>query len=144
MRPPENFGRGARALIARLQNLRSTSAPDAPALGLRDPWPGDPSRGARLVKAELEFSGAMLAMPPGIFHAANATPTLRAHAHGFTWLRDLRALGTDAARTRARTLVADFCDTETLDPAGLAPDVTGARLAEIGRASCRERVCLGV
>ena len=49
--------------------------------------------------------------------------------HGFTWLRDLRALGTDAARSRARALVSEFMDTEPLDPAGTAPDVTGARLA---------------
>jgi uncharacterized heparinase superfamily protein len=124
-----NFSRSARGILAKLQNLRSNNAPDAPALGLRDPWPGDPSRGARLVKAELEFSGAVLAMQHGVFHEARATPMMRAHAHGFTWLRDLRALGTDAARTRARTLVSEFMDTEILDPAGVAPDVTGARLA---------------
>ncbi|HUW81013.1 MAG TPA: heparinase II/III family protein [Acidocella sp.] len=124
-----NFGRSARGILAKLQNLRSHNAPDAPALGLRDPWPGDPSRGARLVKAELEFSGAVLAMRPGVFHAASATLMMRAHAHGFTWLRDLRALGTDAARSQARTLVSAFMDTQALDSAGMTPDVTGARLA---------------
>jgi uncharacterized heparinase superfamily protein len=124
-----NFSRSARGILAKIQNLRSNHAPDAPALGLRDPWPGDPSRGARLVKAELEFGGAVLAMQPGVFHSANATTMLRAHAHGSTWLRDLRALGTDAARTRARTLVSEFMDTDTLDSAAGAPDVTGARLA---------------
>lgn len=129
MTPPGDFSRRARGLFARLQNLRGISAPDAPALSLRDPWPGDPSRGARLVKSELEFFGAVLAMPPGVFHAARATPQLRAHAHGFTWLRDLRALGTDSARAQARALVLDFMETAQLDAAGLAPDVTGARLA---------------
>ncbi len=124
-----SFSRGARGLLARLQNLRSHNAPDAPALSLRDPWPGDPSRGARLVKGELEFLGALLALPAGAFHAASATPLLRAHAHGFTWLRDLRALGTDAARMRARSVISDFMDTNALDPVGLTPDVTGARLA---------------
>ncbi len=125
----DSFSRGTRAWLARLQNLRTRNAPDAPALGLRDPWPGDPSRGARLVKGELEFSGAVLHLAPGVFYAANATPIMRGHAHGFTWLRDLRALGTDAARTRARALVSEFMDTEPLDSAGTAPDVTGARLA---------------
>jgi uncharacterized heparinase superfamily protein len=128
MSPPD-LGRGARGLLARLQNLRSRNAPDAPALGLRDPWPGDPSRGARLVKSELEFAGAVLAMPQGVFRSAQATPMMRAHVHGFTWLRDLRALGTDAARSRARALVLDFMETDMLDAAGLAPDVVGARLA---------------
>jgi uncharacterized heparinase superfamily protein len=129
MTQPGQFSRGARSFLARLQNLRSKNAPDAPALGLRDPWPGDPGRGARLVKAELEFSGAVLPMPAGVFQPSNATAMLRAHLHGFTWLRDLRALGTDAARTRARTLVSEFMDTEILEPIGLTPDVTGARLA---------------
>jgi uncharacterized heparinase superfamily protein len=129
MSKKENLSRGARSLVARLQNLRSRNAPDAPALGLRDPWPGDPSRGARMVKGELEYQGAVLMMTADVFHAANATPMLRAYAHGFTWLRDLRALGTDAARSRARALVSDFMDTDMLDGAGAAPDVTGARLA---------------
>lgn len=129
MSPPGDFSRNARSLLARLQNLRLNHAPDAPAVSLRDPWPGDPSRGARLVKGELEFSGAVLAMPAGVFHAAQATHMMRAHAHGFTWLRDLRALGTDAARSRARALVSAFIDSEGLDAAGQTPDVTGARLA---------------
>jgi uncharacterized heparinase superfamily protein len=126
---PNNFGRQARGLLSRLQNLRTTQAPDAPALSLRDPWPGDPRRGARLVKAELDFGGAVLAMPADIFAAVNATPLLRAHLHGFTWLRDLRALGTDAARSRARALVSDFMDTHPLDARANTPDITGARLA---------------
>jgi uncharacterized heparinase superfamily protein len=129
MNGKDSFSRGTRAFVARLQNLRTRNAPDAPALGLRDPWPGDPSRGARLVKAELEFAGAVLHVAPGVFHAASATLIMRAHAHGFTWLRDLRALGTDAARSRARALVSEFMETDTLDTAGTTPDVTGARLA---------------
>jgi len=128
MSPPNSLGRSARFLMARLQNMHSRGAPDAPALSLRDPWPGDPSRGARLVKAELEYSGAMMNLAPGVFRSANATPVMRAHLHGFTWLRDLRALGTDAARSRARALVLAFMEEDELDPAGGTPDVVGARL----------------
>jgi uncharacterized heparinase superfamily protein len=126
-RPPR-FARRLRGLVNRLQDLRAQPGPDAPALSLRDPWPGDPSRGARLVKAELEFAGAVMEVPPDIFMASNATPIMRAHLHGFSWLRDLRALGTDAARSRARALVSDFMDTEKTDPIASEPDVTGARL----------------
>jgi uncharacterized heparinase superfamily protein len=129
MTPPGGLGRTSRAFLARLQNLRSNNAPDAPATSLRDPWPGDPSCGARLVKGELEVSGAVLAITPDIFHAVSASPMMRAHLHSFVWLRDLRALGTDAARTRARTLVLDYMDTAGLDPAATGPDITGARLA---------------
>ena len=54
---------------------------------------------------------------------------LRAAAHGFTWLRDLRALGTDAARMRARALVADWIAAPQLDAIADRPDVAGARIA---------------
>ncbi|MDE1906393.1 MAG: heparinase II/III family protein [Rhodospirillales bacterium] len=124
------LGRQARTWLTRLQNLRAAGGPDAPALSLRDPWPGDPARGARLVMAELEFGGAVLPVHHDIFAAApGATRILRAHLHGFTWLRDLRALGTDAARSRARALVMDFMDTPKPEPIAYAPDVAGARLA---------------
>ena len=55
---------------------------------------------------------------------------LRAAAHGFTWLRDLRALGTDAARLRARALVSDWIATRRrTTPVAYRPDVAGARIA---------------
>jgi uncharacterized heparinase superfamily protein len=122
-------GRGARGLLARLQNFAARGAPDAPAVGVRDPWPGDPGRGARLVKGELDYGGAVLPMAPGVFAQARASAVMRAHLHGFTWLRDLRALGTDAARARARALVSAYFDERLPDAAGSAGDVTGARLA---------------
>ena len=53
----------------------------------------------------------------------------RTAAHGFTWMRDLRALGTDAARARARALVSDWMALPGSDPLPHRPDVTGARLA---------------
>ncbi|MDE2458039.1 MAG: heparinase II/III family protein [Rhodospirillales bacterium] len=124
------IGRQARTWLTRLQNLRSAGGPDAPALSLRDPWPGDPARGARLVMGELEFGGAVLPVHHDIFAGSpGATRMLRAHLHGFTWLRDLRALGTDAARSRARTMVLDFIDTPKPDSIAYTPDVAGARLA---------------
>lgn len=124
------IGRQARSWLTRFQNLRPASGPDAPALPLRDPWPGDPARGARLVRGELEYGGAVLPVHHDVFASApGATRLLRAHLHGFTWLRDLRALGTDAARSRARALVMDFMDTPKLEAISYAPDVAGARLA---------------
>jgi uncharacterized heparinase superfamily protein len=121
--------RSARGLFARLQNLRASNIPDAPALSIRDPWPGDPGRGARLVKGELDLSGASLSMGPGVFSAASGgSAVLRAYAHGFAWLRDLRALGTDAARAKARALVSLFMEAGQLDPISARPDVAGARI----------------
>lgn len=134
MMPPspqrKGFGNQARSLIAKLQNIRPTGGPDAPAMPLRDPWPGDPARGARLVKSELEFGGAVLPIHQDIFaNAPGCSRMLRSHLHGFTWLRDLRALGTDAARSRARTMTMDFMDTPKPESIAYAPDVIGARLA---------------
>ncbi len=129
MNQPGSITRSARSWFAWLQNLRSVNIPDAPALAVRDPWPGDPSRGARLVKGELEYAGAVRLLQPGVFAAANGAATLRAHTGGFTWLRDLRALGTDAARSRARQSVSEFLDTAIPDPLALRADITGARLA---------------
>ncbi len=122
------IGRGARGLFARLQNMRGGQAPDAPAMPIRDPWPGDPGRGARLVKGELELLGATRPMPPGAFAPGGGTEAIRAYAAGFAWLRDLRALGTDAARSRARALVSDFMDTDYADGLAARPDVVGARI----------------
>ena len=127
---PGNFTRSARGLFAKIQNLRTANYPDAPALAVRDPWPGDPSRGARLIKDELGLMGAVCTLKAGVFaNPIGASSMMRAHLHSFTWLRDLRALGTDAARARARALVSDFMDTGDLDPLANRADVSGARIA---------------
>src|SRR5437660_1539132 len=44
---PGKWLRGARRAMARLPTLRMGRIPDAPALSVRDPWPGDGDRGAR-------------------------------------------------------------------------------------------------
>ncbi|HTR18332.1 MAG TPA: heparinase II/III family protein [Acetobacteraceae bacterium] len=124
--------RDARLRFARLPSLRESigmgRVPDAPALPVRDPWPGDPTRGGRLLKGEMEQAGSLCLLQPGNWADAAST-FLRAQAHGFTWLRDLRALGTDSARMRARALVADWIANGSADPLAQRPDVTGARIA---------------
>lgn len=126
MKPAGRWLREARLTLARVPNLRGR-VPDGPSLPVRDPWPGDPACGARLLRGELEEQGAAIPLAPGAWGAAAQGP-LGALAHGFAWLRDLRALGTDAARTRARALLADWM---TLPRIALArrPDVVGSRLA---------------
>jgi uncharacterized heparinase superfamily protein len=66
---------------------------------------------------------------PGGWSGASGSLLLDAAAHGFTWLRDLRALGTDAARLRARALVADWVNAPPSEPIAHRPDVVGARIA---------------
>jgi uncharacterized heparinase superfamily protein len=122
-------GRLARGLFAKLQNFRAANLPEAPSLSVRDPWPGDPSRGARIVRAELEYLGAVLKLAPGSFVTLDASPLLRGHLLGFSWLRDLRALGTDTARIRARALVSEFLDAPLAPELAARPDIAGARIA---------------
>jgi uncharacterized heparinase superfamily protein len=116
--------------MARLPSLRISRPPDAPALPVRDPWPGDPVRGAQLIKGALHCAGGIrVTLRPGCWAELHGAPDpIRTAAHGFVWLRDLRALGTDAARLRARALVADWI---AAGAAGVAarPDVAGARIA---------------
>ena len=128
MMTPGRWMRDARRAMARLPSLRMGRVPDAPALPVRDPWPGDPARGARLLRGELEIAGAIRPLKPGAWQDAGGSAVLRAQAHGFTWLRDLRAIGTDAARLRARALVADWIATPVGDELAHRPDVVGARL----------------
>ncbi len=138
--------RNARQVIARLSSLRVTSVPDAPALPVRDPWPGEPARGARILRGEIEWMGAMRPLRRGVFGegfgdsgraagrdvqraAPHAASRITGHIHSFTWLRDLRALGTDNARLLARALISDWIATETLPPIAMAPEIAGARIA---------------
>ncbi len=121
--------RGARLAVARLSHLRMTRAPDAPALPIRDPWSGDAALGARLLRGEIELPGAVRALKAGFWQDGTGPAAMRAHAHGFTWLRDLRALGTDAARLRARALVGDWIANPPTDLLAHRPDIVGARIA---------------
>ncbi len=121
--------RDARRQLAKMPRLSMIRVPDAPALPVRDPWPGDPTRGAALLRGEMTAAGGSVSMRSGEFAGPGGSPPLRAYLHGFTWLRDLRALGTDAARLRARTLVGEWGGAASLEPVATRPDVTGARIA---------------
>jgi uncharacterized heparinase superfamily protein len=123
--------RDLRLRLARLPSFRM-SAPDAPSVSVRDPWPGDAVRGARLLKGEIVLHGSMRVLKPGAWPDAvggGRGPVMNAYAHGFAWLRDLRVIGTDAARMRARALVADWIAGGSADPMSVRPDVTGTRIA---------------
>ncbi len=125
---PSRWLRDARRVMAKLPSLRMGRVPDAPALPVRDPWPGDANRGVRLMKSELELGGAYRPLHPNHWHEIVGSPLLRANAHGFTWLRDLRQLGTDPARSRARLLVSEWISAPPPDPLAYRPDIIGARI----------------
>ncbi len=119
--------RDLRMRLARLPRMGVT-IPEGPAVTVRDPWPGDAARGARLLKGELVHYGAVRTLKPGGWPDAGSSAALREHAHGFSWLRDLREIGTDAARMRARALVGDWIE-GGVESVSMRPHVAGARLA---------------
>ena len=125
---PSRWARDARRAFSRMPSLRMARPPDAPALSIRDPWPGDVARGARLLKGEMELGGSVRPFGPGAWTDAAGPPAMRAAIHGFAWLRDLRALGTDGARTRARALAADWIAAQSRDRISRRADVIGARI----------------
>jgi uncharacterized heparinase superfamily protein len=118
-----------------LANLKPIKVPDGPARAFRDLWPGDAARGARLLRGEYEVMGTVRPLRPAEADGAadwalgNGSATWRAAAHGFAWLRDLRALGTDAARLRGRGLASDWLARTGHDPVAEAPEVAGARIS---------------
>jgi uncharacterized heparinase superfamily protein len=127
----ESLFRNARRRLAQLRPIR---VPDAPARAFRDLWPGDATRGARLLRGEFDVAGTARRLCPAEeggegWDQRGGMPQWRAAAHGFAWLRDLRALGTDTARLRARALTADWLARGAREPIAEAPEVAGARLS---------------
>ena len=112
-------------------SLGLSRVPDAPQVPTRDPWPGSPARGARMMRGELELGDRLVPLAPGGWPAlaANPDPLVREAAHGFSWLRDLRAIGTDGARLRARALVAEWIARPPADPILRQPHVAARRIA---------------
>ncbi len=123
--------RGARKVVA---GLKPVKAPEAPARAFRDLWPGDAARGQRVLRGECEVLGTVrpltLASEGGQAWGPTAgSPIWRGSVHAFSWLRDLRALGTDGARLRARDLTADWLAHGASEPIASVPDVMGGRIS---------------
>ncbi|WP_187830077.1 heparinase II/III family protein [Siccirubricoccus phaeus] len=118
-----------------LSGLKPVKVPDAPARAFRDLWPGDAARGAKLLRGEFEWLGTTRRLDPVSgdpaegWDAASGPVIWRAAAHGFAWLRDLRALGTDPARMRARDLAEDWLLRGAQEPLAQAPEVAAARVS---------------
>ncbi|MBE9607412.1 heparinase II/III family protein [Acetobacteraceae bacterium H6797] len=127
----EDWLRGARRALA---GIKPVKVPAAPARAFRDLWPGDAARGARLLRGECEVAGTARLLRPAEeggegWDNTAGSPIWRAAVHGFTWLRDLRALGTDAARLRARALAADWLERGADEAMAGQPEVVGTRIS---------------
>ena len=128
--PLKRLTRGARLSLARLSLFGGgRRLPAAPVHHVRDLWPGNPSAGALLVRGSLTWAGYTHPVGPGLWDSPAFEPAFREGLLGFRWLRDLRAVGTDAARLKARALVDDWLHHPSQDPLALECGVIGARVA---------------
>ncbi|MBB3897709.1 heparinase II/III family protein [Roseococcus suduntuyensis] len=116
--------RNARRLFSRIKPVR---VPEAPARSFRDLWPGDANRGAALLRGEMEVLGSTRMLDGW---GPESGPLLwRQAAHGFAWLRDLRSLGSDAARVEARDLTEAWLAQGANEPLANLPEVAAARVS---------------
>ncbi len=115
-------------------------APDRLLLQPSDMLPGDAGRGSALLENRYAFAGkevAMLAGPrPGVsqdgppWHHMDAGEVWFRELQSFEWLRDLRALATQASRARARKMVLHWLELHTsIDPRPWSPDLVGRRVS---------------
>ena len=94
-------------------------------------WPGDAARGRALVDGELALGGRAFSLPATGWAPAEAPPDWRAALDGFDWLADLRDLGGDLGRRRARELVARWIHRHgRWEPLAWRPDICGRRIAQ--------------
>ncbi|RBM06193.1 heparinase II/III family protein [Novacetimonas cocois] len=126
----KRLAQGARLSMARLPLLVGKGrVPVAPVHNIRDLWPGDAGIGAMLIKGSLTLAGYTHPVGPGMWDNPGYEPAFREGLHSFRWLRDLRAVGTDAARLRARALVDDWLLNPPTHPMVRDCSVAGARVA---------------
>ncbi len=104
--------RAAQGVFA-LPAYRLTLLGGAPAILRTTPadlWPGERDRGAALAGGRFLLSGREPQHGEDIWSPPGAAEEWLEAMHGFAWLRDLRALGGDAARRKARDLTGDWLD----------------------------------
>jgi len=131
---PFDLGRGFAAKARRAwrrgplaQARLEGPVPDRLAAVPPDPYPGDRATGERLLKGR--FLGGAPASDPAAFWSAAADGAPGADwAHGFSWLRDLKAMETDesgAARALVDAWIQRF---GAWDDAAWSPETTAERL----------------
>lgn len=95
-----------------------------------DPWPGDSAAGQQIIAGTYRFGGQTIQSEVPIWQPVGAQAGWLAAMHGFEWLRDLRAVGSDAARRQARTLVLSWIEHYAgWNGVAWAPEIMGLRLA---------------
>lgn len=95
-----------------------------------DPWPGNSGTADILIRSSFAFGAPRPAAGEEVpWFMARDSASAAAALHGFSWLRDLRTLGSDAARSRARALTLGWIGTHgRWQPLPWRPEVLATRL----------------
>ena len=103
--------------------------PQAIILVPEENWPGSSDRGAGLVEGRFRFLNHTVEASAAFSEENDAGPAWQAQLHSFEWLRDMRAVGTEAARVQARQYVTDWAAAnQNWHPLIWRPDVMSNRL----------------
>jgi uncharacterized heparinase superfamily protein len=105
--------------------------PDALVVKPVDPWAGDSENGHTLcAEGSFAIDGDRLTLRGECWEPVGVDAAWLDHMHGFTWLRDLRALGGDSARHAARAMIASWIrHYEGWHKMAWRPDIAGERIA---------------
>lgn len=96
----------------------------------QETWTGLVERGQAILSDHLTLDTVTIPLDDTVWSRPLADPGLAAALHGFDWLRDLRAVGGDRARRRARTLIAAWLDRHgRWQPDSWRADILGQRIA---------------
>jgi len=95
-----------------------------------DTWPGNVERGKWLCGGAFALDGEQIALHGDCWEPVGIGKAWLAHMHGFSWLRDLRALGGDDARRQARDMIESWTGRyRNWNGFSWAPGLTGRRVA---------------
>jgi uncharacterized heparinase superfamily protein len=95
-----------------------------------DPWPGDSGRGRWLCSGAFDIDGERLELHGDFWEPLGISQSWFDHMHGFEWLRDLKALGGDAARRQAGSMIESWINCyPSWEEKSWRPDLIGMRLS---------------
>ena len=95
-----------------------------------DPWPGSAERGAEILQKIYRLGDQEIEEPSPLWSPRGVSHAWLVALHDFSWLRDLRAVGGDHARRRARDLTQSWIESHrTWSHLAWDPAITGRRIA---------------
>lgn len=93
------------------------------------PWPGDPDRGAALLSGKSTPETDAFALTPQIWANTDFPARVAAYLHGFSWLNDIAAEGSERAAGLTQGLIASWIDAnEGWSALVWSPGVLGTRI----------------